>query len=398
MKKSFIGRIQKGILCGVLCAALLYTGSVSSVPDIVSAAEVNDSKVQSLESEISKLQEEQNKLQAQINSVKNDYTKTSEYKQYMDSMVTATSEKIALAESLVEELNTKIADTEAKIKETEESIEGTREKVVERLRYAQENGNVSELELILEAEGMSDFLSRLDKVNSMLDYDREVMEKYRSEKVSLEQYKETLEASKKTQADTLVQLEADKSSYAAISAENATYMESLQNDQAKFEAEYEKVAAAEAALDAELTAYIQKMQSQNQVVPSGDGFMRPLPQGVGYVSSAFGWRDLFGRNDYHGATDIACAQGTAIYAANSGKVLVAEYHWSYGNYVIIDHGGGISTLYAHCTYLTVGAGEAVNKGDVIGYVGQTGTAYGAHLHLEVRVNGTRVNPSGYVPV
>lgn len=390
-------KMIKTLLCALLAAVTLFAAGSASYPT-VAAAEVNDSNVKSMEEQIQKLQAEQNKLKGQINSVKNEASKTAEYKQYMDSLVTATSQKINLANALVEELETKIADSETKIAEVEAALADNHDKVVERLRYAQENGNVSELELILDAKGMSDFLSRLDKVNSMMEYDRKVMNEYKTQKEELETYKTTLEASKQTQAETLEQLEADKASYEAISAENAAYMQSLQNDQAAFEREYQKIVAAEEALNAELTAYIKQMQAQNAVVPSGEGFMRPLPQGVGYISSAYGPRTLNGRPDNHRATDIACPQNTPIYAADSGKVLRAEWHWSYGNYVLIDHGGGLSTLYAHCTSLAVSAGQNVNKGQVIGYVGQTGSAWGYHLHLEVRVNGERVNPAGYIPL
>lgn len=390
-------KAARGITCALLAGVILFAGTSSSYPT-ANAAEVNDSNVQSMEEEIKNLQKEQDKLLGKINSLKSEASKTAEYKQYMDSLVTATSQKMLLANALVEELETKIADSETKIAEAEASITATQDKVIERLRYAQENGNVSELELILDAKGMSDFLSRLDKVNSMMEYDRKVMTEYVEYKKQLEEYKATLEASKQTQAETLEQLEKDKASYEQISAENAAYMSSLKADENAFWAQYEKARAAEEALNAELTEYIKKQQAQNAVVPSGEGFMRPLPQGVGYISSAFGWRKLNGRNDYHAATDIACAQNTPIYAADSGKVLRAEWHWSYGNYVLIDHGGGLSTLYAHCTSLATSVNQYVNKGQVIGYVGQTGNAYGYHLHLEVRVNGERVNPAGYIPL
>ena len=390
-------KAARGITCALLAGVILFAGTSSSYPT-ANAAEVNDSNVQSMEEEIKNLQKEQDKLLGKINSLKSEASKTAEYKQYMDSLVTATSQKMLLANALVEELETKIADSETKIAEAEASITATQDKVIERLRYAQENGNVSELELILDAKGMSDFLTRLDKVNSMMEYDRKVMTEYVEYKKQLEEYKATLEASKQTQAETLEQLEKDKASYEQISAENAAYMSSLKADENAFWAQYEKARAAEEALNAELTEYIKKQQAQNAVVPSGEGFMRPLPQGVGYISSAFGWRKLNGRNDYHAATDIACAQNTPIYAADSGKVLRAEWHWSYGNYVLIDHGGGLSTLYAHCTSLATSVNQYVNKGQVIGYVGQTGKAYGYHLHLEVRVNGERVNPAGYIPL
>lgn len=397
MLKTKMIKAARGITCALLAGVILFAGTSSSYPT-ANAAEVNDSNVQSMEEEIKNLQKEQDKLLGKINSLKSEASKTAEYKQYMDSLVTATSQKMLLANALVEELETKIADSETKIAEAEASITATQDKVIERLRYAQENGNVSELELILDAKGMSDFLSRLDKVNSMMEYDRKVMTEYVEYKKQLEEYKATLEASKQTQAETLEQLEKDKASYEQISAENAAYMSSLKADENAFWAQYEKARAAEEALNAELTEYIKKQQAQNAVVPSGEGFMRPLPQGVGYISSAFGWRKLNGRNDYHAATDIACAQNTPIYAADSGKVLRAEWHWSYGNYVLIDHGGGLSTLYAHCTSLATSVNQYVNKGQVIGYVGQTGNAYGYHLHLEVRVNGERVNPAGYIPL
>ena len=379
-----------------LAGSLLLLPQIGTVQEHSYAAAINDSNVQSLEEKIANLKNTQDELQTKIASVKNEAAKASEYKEYMDSMVSATSQKMVLAEELIDELTSKIEDSETKIAEKEESITAAKAKLVERVRYAQENGTVGEIELLLDSNGLSDFLTRLDRVSAMMEYDRELMNEYKAEKESLEQYKATLEASKALQNDTLTQLEADKASYAAASAEKANYMTSLAADKAQYEAEYKNAQAAEEELNAELTAYIQKMQEQSQVVPSGDGMIRPLPVGVGYISSHFGWRNLNGYQDYHQATDIACATGTSIYASDSGKVLRAQWHSSYGNYILIDHGGGISTLYAHCSGLNVSAGQMVNKGDVIGFVGETGYAFGAHLHFEVRVNGTRVDAEGYV--
>jgi len=389
----------KGTLSALLCAAVLFTANSSVYPR---ASAANDSSVQSMEEQIAQLQQEQNRLQALISSTSAQTAELSQYKQYMDSLVSTTAQKILLTEKLVKELDTKISDTEKKIADAEKNIEETYEALVARLRYSQEHGNVGELELLLDANGLSDFLTRLDKINAMLEYDTKVMKQYEDEKASLETYKETLEASKQTQADALVQLEADRQSYQASSDQNAQIMQNLQQDQAAYEAEYYKVKAAEEALNAELEKYIQNMQQQSAVVPSGNGFMWPLPHpslinGYCQVSSEFGPRTLWGQYDYHAATDIACPQGTPIYAADSGKVIRAEWHWSYGYYVIIDHGGGLSTLYAHATTLLVSAGQTVNKGDTIATVGTTGSSTGYHLHLEVRVNGERVDPRGYVP-
>jgi murein DD-endopeptidase MepM/ murein hydrolase activator NlpD len=122
-----------------------------------------------------------------------------------------------------------------------------------------------------------------------------------------------------------------------------------------------------------------------------------LEPGVSYtVSSEQGWRDLYGESDYHLGTDLACAAGTEIRAYNGGTVLISEYHSSYGNYVLVDHGGGIQTLYAHMSERAVSAGDWVESGQVLGYVGMTGSAYGYHLHFEFRVNGETKNPRDYM--
>ncbi len=122
-----------------------------------------------------------------------------------------------------------------------------------------------------------------------------------------------------------------------------------------------------------------------------------LEPGVNYtVSSEQGWRELYGESDYHLGTDLACAAGTEIHAYNAGTVLISEYHWSYGNYVLVDHGGGIQTLYAHMAERAVSAGDWVESGQILGYVGMTGSAYGYHLHFEFRVNGETRNPREFM--
>ena len=122
-----------------------------------------------------------------------------------------------------------------------------------------------------------------------------------------------------------------------------------------------------------------------------------LESGVAYtVSSEQGWRDLYGTADFHLGTDLACPAGTEIHAYNAGTVLISEYHYSYGNYVLVDHGGGLQTLYAHMSERAVSAGDWVESGQLLGYVGMTGSAYGYHLHFEVRENGEVQNPRNYL--
>ncbi|MBR6290691.1 MAG: M23 family metallopeptidase, partial [Clostridia bacterium] len=113
-------------------------------------------------------------------------------------------------------------------------------------------------------------------------------------------------------------------------------------------------------------------------------------------SSGYGWRVLYGVWDFHRGWDIACAKGTPIHASKGGRVLIATYHYSYGNYVVIDNGDGVSTVYGHCTKLYVTAGQTVKKGDTIATVGTTGNSTGFHLHFEFRKNGVYTDPFQFI--
>jgi murein DD-endopeptidase MepM/ murein hydrolase activator NlpD len=138
--------------------------------------------------------------------------------------------------------------------------------------------------------------------------------------------------------------------------------------------------------------------SGDGLLENSSGLICPIQYSGRYISSGY-YRNSDG--SYHGALDICVYGGTYglnISAAESGTVITAAYHWSYGNYIVIDHGSGLSTLYAHCSSLAVSSGQTVSKGDTIGYVGSTGNSTGPHLHFEVRVNGSRTNPSNYISV
>ncbi len=155
------------------------------------------------------------------------------------------------------------------------------------------------------------------------------------------------------------------------------------------------------ALNSEIEELVRKKQAANanQIVYSSDGFRWPLDSSFNYLTTLFGYDAWRGGNHYGIDVGDAGIGGCNIYAAQGGTVITAYgdggYHGGFGNYVIIDHGNGVSTLYAHCSGVTVYEGQTVNKGDVIGYVGSTGWSTGNHLHFEVRVNGVSQNPLNY---
>lgn len=379
------------VLSALLALAACFTVFAFSPRTTI---EAGNAATQKYEDQIKELEKTQKELLAKIKNIESEASETLENKQYLDSLITTVNSKIQAAEALCSELETQIADTEADIAEHEKLIEASTEKIKERMRANHEEGNASYLSVLLGAEGVDDFLSRLEKVNTILEYDKKTLAEYKTEKADLEAKKAELEDSKKLQEDTLATLKSDKAENERLASEAESYFSKLSNDKAAATAEYNKAKAAEEALDAQLQAMLAQIANQNssQVTAAGE-YMWPLPSG-GYISCYFGDTDPGGRPHY--AMDIAISAGTPIYAANDGSVVTATWHSSYGNYIVLDHGNGKSTLYAHCSGLAVSSGQSVSKGQVIGYVGSTGYSTGNHLHFEFRVNGQKVNPANYV--
>ena len=379
----------------VSLAALLTASLLVMTPAPGNYANAKNAQVQRYEDQISDLERTQKELQDKIAKVKDEAAQTADYKQNLDSLVYTLSQKISVSETLLGELETRIEETKTTIAEKETAIEGTFEKFQERMRMSYEEGSVSYLSVILGSDSVSDFLSRVDRINSMLEYDKTMLNQYKTEKEDLERERANLEESIALQKSTLEALEKDKATNERLSAQAASYYDSLKEDQASYQSQYEAAKAAEDKLDKELAAYLKSLQAQNssQVTAAGE-FMWRLPVGKGYISCYYGDSDPNGSPHY--AVDVAISYGTPIYASNDGTVLKAESHSSYGYYVLIDHGNGRSTLYAHCSSLAAVAGQTVSKGQVIGYVGSTGFSTGNHLHFEFRVNGNRTNPLNYV--
>ena len=215
-----------------------------------------------------------------------------------------------------------------------------------------------------------------------------------AEKKSLEQ--------ERTDADQVAtELLTDQKNYAELLSQQEELVKKLQADEQKQLELLEHYQQQRDALNNKLTVLIQQWKEQNQNY-AGGAMVWPTLKNLNQVSSKFGWRtyQIYGKwkTDFHNGIDIQMATGTPIYAANAGKVMIAEYHPSYGWYVMIDHGGGIQTLYAHMSSLAVTKGQTLQKGASLGYSGATGDVTGPHLHFEVWSGGVRVNPLSYVTV
>lgn len=311
---------------------------------------------------------------------------------------------------LVEEMASIQAEIDAKLLE----VEATEEDLIEaqeiaadqysdmklRIAYMYENDNVSYLELILTSEDISDFLNKVEYLSSVVEYDREQLESYEATVAVVEENKEMIESESAALLDMQAELESKNNELNELLDELNLTISDLE-DEISMEQETleELVEAAEAAaLERENALAVAATGEKGVSYISGDGyFSHPIPDYT-YISSEFGYRihPISGEYKLHSGTDFAAPTGTPIYAADDGVVITASYSSSAGNWIIIDHGDGLMTVYMHNSKLFVSVGDTVTKGENISLCGSTGNSTGSHLHFGVKLNGEYVDPMPYL--
>lgn len=342
-------------------------------------------------------------------------------KEISDS-INATQQKIASFTSQISDQEAAIAETNAQITETEAKLAKAQESLNDRLVTIYKDGNVNYLEVLFQSEDFSDFLTRFEYLSYITKRDKNLVEEVKSVKAQLETQKATLEQ----QLASLNALKSEEEGVKALLEEQQSQQESVYAELEKDEAAIKETIAAMQATSDEIGKKIADLQAQEEakraaaaaaanqsngavtaaaadassyeVTSAGSGVW-PAPASY-TITSNYGGRSypLDGSYNYHLGTDIGASYGTPVVSYQAGTVLIASYHWSYGNYVVVDHGNGLSTLYAHMSALTVSAGQSVSAGQQVGLVGSTGSSTGPHLHFEVRINGSNVDPAPYLGI
>ena len=380
---------------GICVCLLLSTLFLASQP--MFNAGLTDATVQSYEQQLEEISKRQAEALNNLQKVRNEQASALEEKVAYDSMVELAIKKKELAKKQYDSLTEQIADKESRIEVATENITRQHQAFLDRMVTLYEEGEVSYLDLILGAESLVDFFNRIDIVTTIMEYDTRIIADLKENKYDLEQAQIALAESLALQEKTMEEYEQSVAEAQKIADEAVAYMQSLENDEARWLDKYYENQALEKKLNAELEQYLKELAEKNKSNYVGGVMGWPLPLDVKYyVSSEYGWRKLWGMDDFHLGIDLACGANTEIYAANAGEVLTSTYHNSYGNYVLIDHGGGKATLYAHMNQRLVNVGDKVQKGQLIGKVGSTGNSSGNHLHFEVRENGATQNPRNYI--
>jgi len=403
MRKLYAKRLGALLCCFVLMTAVMLEIG-GSIPTL-SASAVTLQELQKEQAEIKKQKDQAN---ANLKALEKDINKQAEYQEELTNKIALNREEMQNLEYQVTLLEHDIADQELLIEEREGLIEEKRTEIdgayddfKRRINAMYKAGEASALEMLFSSESFADFFTTIQLMQAVSKHDEAMVIELKQKKSSLEYevtqlegYVDELEADKAELNGKIDEIDAIQTELQEAYSASKTAMQDLDVLKARYKNDLESVKEKEEAIEAELQEwYRQQYANSNQGTLTDTVFVWPLP-GYSYISSGYGMR----WGAMHRGIDITGGgcYGANIVASNSGTVITSDWHYSYGYYVIVDHGGGYSTLYAHASQLLVKVGDIVAKGQPIALVGSTGNSTGPHLHFEVRINGTANNPLNFV--
>ena len=378
----------------LLCAVLLLTGNTTPAM----AAKVTQADIDALKGDASDLDKKQKEIQSKLSDLKDDKAAAVEKKSLLDDQIANTNARISNTESQISDYNALISQAEAELADAQQREEAQYDLFCKRVREMEERGTVSYWSVLFKATSFSNLLGRLDFINEVMDYDRQVIEDLQTLQAEIEEKKTGLEASRAELVTAKTELESQKKQLAAQREEANKLVKEIDDNAAEYQATLDALEAEERRIEQQVKQ-LQK-QLEEQMAAEGKnyntnpgGYIWPVDSR--YITSTVGGRNSPGGvgSTNHKGTDIGRVGYTSpVYAAKAGTVIVATRSSSYGNYVVISHGTGNTTLYAHMSSIKVSVGTYVQQGQTIGITGSTGHSTGPHLHFEVVENGVRVNP------
>lgn len=348
-----------------------------------------------LEDQLADLQRQAEEQQAKTNEASAKVESVSErLRQIQEELRVATAEYKEVKGQL-DSVEDKISDNTELLQKTEADLKVKNKKLQQRVRDIYINGQISYVDVLFGAKDFADLMTRMDVLKRIIKHDYDLIMKVREEKATVENTRAQLEKDK-AEAEVLVaDAQAKKAKVEDKESEQQVLLDQAIYDRDTSERMYEEIMAASQEV-ANMIRRSHMSSAGYSGAPAGAGGMIwPIS---GPITSEFGWRThpIFGTARFHSGLDIGGDYGMSIYAAASGTVIYAGWISGYGNAVIIDHGGGVTTLYGHNDSLNVSEGENVAQGQVIAMCGSTGNSTGPHCHFEVRENGEPVSPYGYL--
>lgn len=408
--------MRKKKIAVLAAAAALTLGTVFS--SYATSKAIEDAK-----KKVSSMEEEKKKVESTLKELEGKKSDIAAYVKELDRNLSALAGELTKLEGDISQKEEQIEEAKVELETAKITENRQYEDMKLRIQYMYENGQTGLLESMMQSESIAELLNRAEYASQITSYDRKMLEEYRKTRQEVALKEEALKTEHQElltlQDSTKAKQSSVKTLMASKEAELASYETKIASAQgeidqynadikaqeehmARVEAEIrrkeEEARKAEEASRAEEAKKNQSSAGGDSTVKKGNtNFIWPCPAS-GRISSAFGDRSspTEGASTNHKGIDIPAPSGSSIVAAADGKVVISTYSYSAGNYIMIDHGGGLTTVYMHCSQLLVKEGETVKQGQTIAKVGSTGYSTGPHLHFGVRSGGSYVNPSGYV--
>ena len=404
---------QVACVCGII-SALVWQNSICYANAVTDA-----------QNELNSIKQQINSNSKEITAVEKEVEGYLSEIRVLDSEIVTYTDKLNKLQGQVYQINSEISKYESDLQNSAQLYNSAEDIYTTRLRAIYENGVPSVFEILLSSNGIGDFFSRLNVYTSIIEYDQSLIGNMKSQKEYVDYLKGNIEEGKLSLEQLSYDVEKSANELAGIKSQKQANVNKLSGSKTKLLAASKILLEEQEKAEASLKAEIEKAQKESQNNGNNQYFSGIFvwPTTSSYITAHFGWYSPNGYSTWHNGTDVGVARGTQIFAAATGTVLRAvtvtndpngpyrpngsKDHsfteangYGYGNYVMIDNGtdskgNRLVTLYAHLSSVTVRQGQTVTQGQIIGYSGNTGNSFGAHLHFEVRVNGTAVNPMSY---
>lgn len=350
--------------------------------------------VDNLQNERNEVQNQINEASGQLEGVQNDLSENLQQVQKLDERISETEQELNDLNAQITDLQNSIDEVEANLKTAQESYDSQKTLLDNYLIEVQETSDTEYLDVLLSSKNISDFLSSYFLISELASYEMDLLDDMQARKdeiqlskTKLEQDREQLATIKANQSKTATILENTKSV-------RQNFISKLSDQEKEIQAKIDEYNARYDEINKEILELAQGSIASQYI---GGELAWPVP-GYTRITSNYGMRyhPILHVNKLHTGVDIGAPRGAIFIAANDGVVTKAGYNSAYGNMVIIDHGGGVSTLYAHGSEILVQVGQTVKRGDPVLKVGSTGYSTGAHAHFEVRLNGVVTDPLPYI--
>lgn len=373
----------------LLMAILMLAGLLASALNVLA---VTKAQVDELKNKVNEASKRKTALKNQLSELSGDLSAVQKQITLLDSQLEAQQDEIDAQEELLTELGHMIDAKTIELAQSEQEQEEQYAQLRSRLRYMVEHGTSSSLSILLSSDSFSDFLNRYEIIRQISLRDEALFEKLKAIRDKVRTEKQELEDTRQEAEDTRAQMEQNKQELEAQLAAKQKQLANLQVAQQNVKDAYAQMIETENELMEQYKKAAAEYAAQSTYV--GGTFMWPLPAGNNVVTCIYGYRNhpVTGKYSLHTGVDLRASTGTKVYAANKGSVTTSGYSSAWGNYIIISHGGGITTLYAHLSKRSVSKGDTVKQGDIIGYSGNTGYSTAPHLHFEISKNGKTYNP------